>query len=158
MQYAQKDWVACRKLSYNPKALLNWSCFKYLRLAYALNPATLNCWNTSILYQGKPHVSLIPKSLWKGEAYIDSVFSLTSSYELSNTRHKHVHGRHSFAVVIHPHVERLDFCWIIIHNHWCLANLLSNVSLMLTRQIIPPLYLKEAQRRISTHQIHKSPQ
>lgn len=80
--------------------------------------------------------SLLLNGLLEG---IQSLFSLTSSNQFSNSWSKKIHSTNSFSVSVSSHVESLEILWIVVDTNWSLEDDLSQVSLVLSREIDSPM-------------------
>mmetsp|Transcript_14576 Transcript_14576/g.63141 ORF Transcript_14576/g.63141 Transcript_14576/m.63141 type:complete len:630 (+) Transcript_14576:1418-3307(+) len=72
--------------------------------------------------------------------YLQTLLSLRSADELANLGHQHVHRGHRLAVLVEPHVKRLDVLGVVVHDDRLLEDLLGQVALVLRREVDAPLH------------------
>ncbi len=80
-----------------------------------------------------------PKFAKAAFEYVQSLLSLTTTDDLTDSRHQHIHRRHGLLIVIHSHVEGFDLLRIVRENDRPLDVLLRQISFMLALQVRPPV-------------------
>src|SRR6266852_3645061 len=72
--------------------------------------------------------------------HLEPLLALAAADDLTDARRQYVHRRDRPAVVVHPHVERLDVLRVIHHDDRLLRVLLREIALVLGLQVDAPLH------------------
>jgi hypothetical protein len=78
------------------------------------------------------------KALHVVEKDVETFFSLATSNDFSDARHKNVHGCDGFAIIVETHVEGFDFLRVVIHCCRTLEVLFSEVAFVFALKIDSP--------------------
>ena len=72
------------------------------------------------------------------EQKIKTFFPLATTDKFANTRNKHVHSSNCFVVIVHTHVERFDFFWIVSNKNRTIKYFFCKVSFVFCLQVTAP--------------------
>ena len=79
-----------------------------------------------------------PEFVERAEKIIEPFLSLASSDDLADARNEKIRGGNSLAVVVEPHIKRLDVLRIIRHEHGLFIYGLRKIPFMLRLEIASP--------------------
>src|SRR5215475_15399106 len=74
-----------------------------------------------------------------GVEHVEALLALTTADDLANPGREYIHGGDRPAVVVYPHVERLDVLRVVHHDDGLLDVLFGEIALVLRLQVDAPL-------------------
>lgn len=69
-------------------------------------------------------ISIIISIIWCKQVHLQALLPLEPPDELAHFGHQHIHRRHSPAIIVGAHVERLDALRVVLHDDRLLEHLL----------------------------------
>ena len=72
----------------------------------------------------------------------ESFLALASSDDFTDIWQQDIHCGDGLSVIVLPHVERLDFLWVVHHCHWAVEDLFGEEPFVFALEVCAPVWLE----------------